>query len=109
MKKPLVIAAFVLLAGCVTPPPITDTNDAFAESYATINTMTGWIASGERNQLLTHAKAVDLYKRIRNVNDGIYQAQALKDPVASKDALATAQAILKGLQKELVQQGVNHE
>lgn len=109
MNKSLVIAALVLLTGCVTPPPITDTNDAFAESYATVNTMTGWVASAERNQLLDHAKAVDLYKRIRDVNDGIYQAQSLKDPVASKDALSTAQAILKGLQKDLVQQGVSHE
>ncbi len=109
MKKSIAIAAFVLLTGCVSPPAITDTNDAFAESYATVNTMTGWVASAERNQLIDHGKAIDLYKRIRDVNDGIYQAQTLSDPLASKDALSTAQAILKGLQKELVQQGVSHE
>jgi len=109
LKKLIAIALLTLLTACVTPPPITDTNDAFAESYATVNTMTGWVASAERNQLIDHSKAIELYKRIRDANDGIYQAQTLKDPLASKDALALAQAVLKGLQKELVQQGVTHE
>lgn len=109
MKNPLAALAFVVLAGCVSAPPIHDTNDSFAESYATVSTLTSLIASGERNGLVKHEDAITLYKRIREANDDIYAAQAIPNTPGSQTSLAAAQAILNEVKRILTEKGVSHE